>query len=510
MINTSLKKYIEENIFPIYKKNDLGHNIEHINYVLKRSMKFANTIPNIDLNIVYVVAAYHDIGHNIDAKNHEKVSSEIFLNDTKIKEFFNKEELNIIAEAIIDHRASLEYTPRSIYGKIVSSADRNTRIDTPLRRTYEYNIIHKPELSLEEIIETSRNHLIDKFGKKGYANEKMYFDDDEYKKFLSDIQKLTNNKEEFRERFIKINNLNKKGDLTIMDKTLKRKEFIKKEYEILKTNNPTLSLDELLYKTYDKVKENDNDSFENIKNEILEVLNINEYEYYTKDVNEELKNYIEKTLFTQYENNDKAHGIIHIKEVIRRAFALNDTLKLNLDKNMIYAIAACHDLGKYIDHETHEKIAADIFIKDENMKNFFNDEERITIKEAIEDHRSSKEDTPRTIYGKLISSADRNTRIEIVFIRSFFVGQERTPDMTIEEFLDFTFKRLSKRYGEENPENMFLEDETYKIFLNDMRNLLKNEKEFKDKYCEVNHITSRTNKVIEEHGEIAYTKSLKI
>ena len=107
---------------------------------------------------------------------------------------------------------------------------------------------------------------------------------------------------------------------------------------------------------------------------------------------------------------------------------------------------------------------------------------------------------------KLVSSADRNTRIEIVFIRSFFVGKVRTPDMTVEEFLDFTFKRLSKRYGEERPENMFLEDETYRIFLNDMRTLLKDEVEFKNRYCEVNHIKSRENKVADEQGEVGYTK----
>ena len=33
---------------------------------------------------------------------------------------------------------------------------------------------------------------------------------------------------------------------------------------------------------------------------------------------------------------------------------------------MIYTIAAYHDLGKYIDHENHEKIAAEIFMKDKN------------------------------------------------------------------------------------------------------------------------------------------------
>ena len=231
---------------------------------------------------------------------------------------------------------------------------------------------------------------------------------------------------------------------------------------------------------------------------------LNEIDQYTSDVNPSLKKYIKENVFPQYEKNDKGHGILHILEVIRRSFTLNQNLNLELDKNMIYAIASCHDLGKYIDSDIHEKIAAGIFIKDNNMKQFFDDEQRITIKEAIEDHRSSKKDHPRTKYGELISSADRNTRIEIVFIRSFSVAHERTPEMNIEEYLDFTYKRLSKRYSEEIPENMFLEDDDYKEFLKDMRELLKHEKEFKDKYCEINHIKSRQNRVCDEPGELEY------
>ena len=179
-------------------------------------------------------------------------------------------------------------------------------------------------------------------------------------------------------------------------------------------------------------------------------------------------------------------------------------MKLGLEDNKIYAIAAFHDLGKYIDHENHEKIAANLFMQDSVMPTFFSEEERKLIKEAIEDHRSSKEDTPRTEYGKLISSADRNTRIEIVFIRSFFVGKWRTPERDVEDFLDYTYKRLSKRYGEENPENMFFEDETYRIFLHDMRELLQDEVKFKNLYCEVNHIASREHVLSDELGETTY------
>lgn len=182
---------------------------------------------------------------------------------------------------------------------------------------------------------------------------------------------------------------------------------LKQLFEAIKEKNPNMSLDELLYTVYSKC--DSDEMFETIRNKVLKAININEYDYYTKEVREDLKNYIEECIFPKYEPNDKAHGIIHIREVIRRSFALNDTMKLHLDKNMIYAISACHDLGKYINSDIHEKLAADIFIKDENMKKYFTDEQRNIIKDAIEDHRSSKEDNPRTIYGKLISSADRKS-----------------------------------------------------------------------------------------------------
>ena len=38
---------------------------------------------------------------------------------------------------------------------------------------------------------------------------------------------------------------------------------------------------------------------------------------------------------------------------------------------MVFVIAACHDNGKYIDHKTHEKIAAERFYSNQNFKKFF-------------------------------------------------------------------------------------------------------------------------------------------
>lgn len=289
-------------------------------------------------------------------------------------------------------------------------------------------------------------------------------------------------------------------------KTLNKEQLIKL-FKSTKQANPEGSLDEILYEAFNQVRESDTDSFDQFRSLILEANGIDEYEYYTRNVTPNIKRYIEGTVFPEYEKNDQGHGILHIREVIRRSFALKDTLNLDLNDNMVYVIAACHDWGKYEEPKTGEKhaiIAARRFYGDKTMATFFGEEDRTTIKEAIEDHSSSLEDMPRSDYGKLVSSADRNTRIEMVFIRSFFVAKSRTPDMPIEEYLDFTFNRLLKRYGTEKPENMFFEDETYRVFLRDMRMLLQNEEEFKNRYCEVNHIKSRNNKVADELGETSY------
>ena len=50
---------------------------------------------------------------------------------------------------------------------------------------------------------------------------------------------------------------------------------------------------------------------------------------------------------------------------------------------------------------------------------------------------------------------------------------------------------------------------TYEEFLKDMRQLLKDEKRFKDHYCEVNHITSYDHKLSQEPGETSYINLFK-
>lgn len=194
-VNKELKCYIESTIFPSYAKNDLGRNLDHIHYVINRSMKFAKDVPNVNYDMVYTIASYHDIGHYIDAKNHEKISAEMLKDDKNLQRFFTKEQIEIMSEAVYDHRASLSYEPRSIYGKIVSTADRNNSVEQCLRRSYTYGKRLEPKATDEELYERAHKHLKMKFGEDGYA--KFFFKDEEYEQFLKEIRELLADKEKF-------------------------------------------------------------------------------------------------------------------------------------------------------------------------------------------------------------------------------------------------------------------------------------------------------------------------
>ena len=206
-IKPELIKYTEQIVNYHYNLNDKGHGVEHAKYVINRSFEFAYQVESINLEMVYVIAAYHDVAHHIDAKNHETISAKMLMEDKKLKDFFTDEQIKIMSEAVEDHRSSMETEPRSIYGEIVSSADRNTSIDVTLKRCYSYNRRHFSELKESEIIEECRKFLLKKFGINGYARSKMFFDDREYKKYLDDITDLALDSDKFALKIKKVNGL---------------------------------------------------------------------------------------------------------------------------------------------------------------------------------------------------------------------------------------------------------------------------------------------------------------
>ena len=199
MINQDLKEYIESTIFPEYELNDKGHNLVHINKVLDRSFEISKNY-EVDENMLYAVVCYHDIACHIDREIHEILSAERLYKDSKLKQFFSDEQIEMMRDAVADHRASSDYEPRSIYGKILSSADRKVDIEDFMRASMGFQKSKEPNSTDDELIEHSYLIAIKKFGKNGYAVKKFYVEDEKYEKFLNELQDLIDNKPEFIKR----------------------------------------------------------------------------------------------------------------------------------------------------------------------------------------------------------------------------------------------------------------------------------------------------------------------
>ena len=169
MIDESLQNYIETSILPLYDDFDAAHQRNHVEMVIKQSVVISADL-NVDMNMVYTIAAYHDTGLTVDRKTHHIVSGKIVREDMWLRDWFNEEQIEAIAQACEDHRASSDHEPRSIYGKIVAEADRFIDPDTIILRTVQYGLANYSELDKKGHWQRTLDHLHEKYAEGGYLH----------------------------------------------------------------------------------------------------------------------------------------------------------------------------------------------------------------------------------------------------------------------------------------------------------------------------------------------------
>lgn len=173
MITQSLKNYIETDILPLYDSFDAAHQRNHVEMVIEQSMTIATDL-DVNMDMVYTIAAYHDTGLTADRKSHHLVSGKIVREDMRLRHWFREELIEAMAQACEDHRASSDHEPRSIYGKIVAEADRFIDPDTIILRTVQYGLANYPELDKEGHWLRTLKHLHEKYAEGGYL--RLWFD----------------------------------------------------------------------------------------------------------------------------------------------------------------------------------------------------------------------------------------------------------------------------------------------------------------------------------------------
>lgn len=172
MVNASLKRYVEREILPRYNHFDQAHRLDHVQVVMAQSMELAGHYPELNPDMVYTIAAYHDTGVVEGRERHHLVSGRIVREDAELRQWFRPEEIETIAQAAEDHRASASSEPRSLYGRIVAEADRDIEPLTIIRRTVQYGLSHYPNLDREAQWQRTLQHLHEKYAEGGYL--KLY------------------------------------------------------------------------------------------------------------------------------------------------------------------------------------------------------------------------------------------------------------------------------------------------------------------------------------------------
>ena len=197
-------------------------------------------------------------------------------------------------------------------------------------------------------------------------------------------------------------------------------------------------------------------------------------------VSDDLKEYIEKNIFKIYDLNGEAHNLNHIETVLKRAFEISKPYKAELNYDMLYTAVVYHDIGDHIDRENHEKVSANWMYEDKNLQRFFSPEQRAIIKEAIEDHRASKKENPRNIYGKILASADKNVDIDTFFKRTYMYGLEHYKDLTQEQQIERVYEHAIKKFGKNGyaVNKYYVEDKKYGEYLQKPQCLIDNKEEF--------------------------------
>lgn len=192
-VEESLREYVEECVLPQYDAFDAAHRRDHARRVIARAMAMEPSAKT------YVAAAMHDIGLTAGRERHHEESGRKIRDERKLEKWFSASEIEEIAQAAEDHRASAERAPRTRLGCVVAEADRDVEPLTIVRRTVEYGLSHYAELDREGHWRRTVQHLEEKYSERGYI--KLWLEDSPNAAPLEELRALIADKGRLREVF---------------------------------------------------------------------------------------------------------------------------------------------------------------------------------------------------------------------------------------------------------------------------------------------------------------------
>jgi len=176
------KEFIEKALGE-YALNDAAHLQDHaVNVVLEADKiidRFEELWPY--RRVILTAALLHDVKCHVNRDKHHilgalAVFREYLLGNDKTKDTFTAEEITMIEEAVLEHRASWKHKRSHDVSECVAAADRGKPdLFSYMRRAIRYRYAQVPagtvmsEESIRRIVHDSVTHMSEKFGDHGYA-----------------------------------------------------------------------------------------------------------------------------------------------------------------------------------------------------------------------------------------------------------------------------------------------------------------------------------------------------
>ena len=90
-VPVELQNYVRQSIIPQYANFDKAPQIDHVEKVMEESLKLAAHY-EVDYSMVYVIAAYHDLGLYEGREFHHITSGKVLLADETLRRWFTDEQ----------------------------------------------------------------------------------------------------------------------------------------------------------------------------------------------------------------------------------------------------------------------------------------------------------------------------------------------------------------------------------------------------------------------------------
>ena len=197
-VSLEIMEFVERQILPRYNAFGESHGLRHVTRVIKNSLRLAD-VTGADIDMVYVIAAYHGLGMEGPRAIHHLTSGKILMADARLKKWLNADQLKVMKEAVEDHRASSSRQPRSIYGKIVAEADRDIDVHEIFLRAIQYGKENGRDKTVEEHWERFAQHMDEKYSNNGYI--KLWIPNSPNEKALKELRNIIEDKKLLRKAF---------------------------------------------------------------------------------------------------------------------------------------------------------------------------------------------------------------------------------------------------------------------------------------------------------------------